>query len=170
MRRSVLFSVVYGIAFALAADMFIKNPSGFMGPIIMAISLGLIASLWIKPFIVRNKLASTITGLYEEKYIAKFYDNKIVIETKVFKPGAGTITEDINQAADETDERGKPSEETETIIPTEINIATEQLVSMEDDEMFLLFVNRSLIYIFPKRCLNGEQIEELSKYFRDKAI
>ena len=58
----------------------------------------------------------------------------------------------------------------EKIYPSELNLANDRLESLEDEEMFLLFVNRTLIYIFPKRCLSEQQKTELSAYFGDKGI
>ena len=53
---------------------------------------------------------------------------------------------------------------------TKIDLRTERLDSVETEDLFLLFVNRSLIYIFPKRCLSEEQKKKLKNYFDDKNI
>jgi len=141
-RRTVMFSIVYAIFAFLFINMIIIDLSGVIGWIGAGITLGFIASLWLKPGRARKKLSAALRLTDDETYTASFFDDKIEIETLT--------------ASEKTDK-------------TLITLATEEIYMTEKDGMFLLFVNRSLIYVFPKRCLKDEEIIGLREYFKKSA-
>ncbi len=177
-KRTILFSVVYLIAAVLGIDFIIKAPQSFPGYALTALGVAMLISQWARPYMVRRRLVKTLMGFYEENYIAHFYDDRIEIETElvnnenaeteivaISRHGVETVTNPdiIDEKVDLPLEGEKP----ETSV---INLATEELYSKEDEEMFCLFVNRALVYVFPKRCMTDEQIKKLHDYFYDKAI
>jgi len=151
--RTVAMTVFFGATFVLAADIFIKSEpnENYISALTMALCLALLVWQWVKPYVTLKRLVSTIEQLPDERYCAKFYNEKIIIETIIREKNQGELGE-------------------EKVVPNEYSFSSDRLESFVDDEMFLLFVNRSLIYIFPKRCFSEEQIAALSEYFNDKGI
>lgn len=174
LRRDILFSAVFLIAAVLGIDMVVKNPSGYPGYILTALALGMAAAQWVRPYMVRKRLMRTIESLNDENYTARFYDDRVEIETEIIE----RETEVVYISADGVDtvtnpeilESGEVSEAVKKADKTVINIGTEELASEEDGMMFRLFVNRSLVYIFPKRCLDKEAENALREYLNDKNI
>jgi len=152
LKRTILFSVVFLIGAALFINMILKNLSsegGLMfgiGGIGTGLSLGLLASLWLKPRRVWKKIAATLEMTYEERYTATFTENEIEIETLI------------------------QSEEDESVDKSRFVLAEEELYSKETNELFLLFVNRWLTYVFPKRCMSEQEANQLRDYFTLKRI
>lgn len=176
LKRIALFSIVFLIAAILGIDMIIKNPQGYPGYIITSLAFGMGAAQWLRPFMVRSRMIKTIEKLNEEKYTACFHDDRIEIETDIIEnenetevvyitsDGVGTVANPDILESPQVAEAVKKADK------TVINIGTEELRSGEDDIIFCLFVNRSLVYIFPKRCMDRETEAALREYFSDKAI
>ncbi|MDR0196754.1 MAG: YcxB family protein [Oscillospiraceae bacterium] len=146
LAKSGMMSAAYIIGIALFINILVKDSSSLLAWTGLAVASGMLFAMWLRPSRARKKLVAALEQMYEERYSASFGDDKIEIETFVM---------------DEGDEKTDK---------TEINTATEELFSKENGEMFMLFVNRALIFIFPKRCLTDAQSEDLRKYFEEKGI
>lgn len=200
-KRCVLFSIVYLIAFAFGVDLIIKNYTSPLGYMLAALTLGLTASVWVKPRIARKRLIYTLSQLNEETYTSRFYEDRIEISTNIVY-GAQTetvrisgtsitvldepekptglsadenneeVTEntDVNAGQTATENTDDSPETEEQPEPTVIDIRNEQFEVVEDDEMFVLFYNRSLIYVYPKRCFDTETITKIHDYCDDKNL
>ncbi len=171
LRRTIVFTVVYAIALGVGIDFVVRDHTNMPGYILIVIGLGMIFSTWTKPYYAKKKLLKTLESFGEERYSAVFSEQKIVIDTEILPDeqletvavtsrGVMTVGEGVEIPEDKVIKHEK----------TKIDLRTEKLDSAETDEMFLLYVNRSLIYIFPKRCLSEEQKEKLKNYFEDKNI
>lgn len=171
LRRTIVFTVVYAIALGVGIDFVIHDYTSMPGYILIVIGLGMIFSTWTKPYYAKKKLLKTLESFGEEKYTAVFSDTKIVIDTEIL-PDEQLETVAVTSQGVMTVGEGVeiPEEQIIKHDKTKIDLRTEKLDSMETAEMFLLFVNRSLIYIFPKRCLSEEHLEKLKNYFDDKNI
>jgi len=145
LRRNVLLSIVYGIAIGIFIDLIAKG-STMIGGIGMGLAVGMLFSMWLKPFRAKKKLVEALETMNEEKYTAIFSESEIEIETVV------------------------NSENEEAVDKSTYPIATEELYSNETETLFLLYVNRSLVYVFPKRCLSEQEINDLRTYFIEKKI
>ena len=65
----------------------------------------------------------------------------------------------------------KPHEEEEQEeVVTNLYFGSDYLDAMENEQMFLLFVNRQNIYIFSKKCLSEEEQNKLREIFTEKSI
>ena len=170
-RRNIIFSVVYAIAAGLGVNFVVGNSSNIAGYILMVIGLGMLFSTWARPYYARKKLMKTLESFGGETYTATFADAHITVYTEILpdeetetvavtRDGVMTVGEDVEIPPEQEIKHDK----------TKIELAANMLDSMETEEMFLLFVNRSLIYIFPKRCLSEEQTEKVRSYFDDKNI
>lgn len=171
LRRTVIFTVVYAIALGIGIDFVIHDYTSMPGYILIVIGLGMIFSTWTKPCYAKKKLLKTLESFGEERYTAVFSDTRIVIDTEILpdqqletvavtSQGVMTVGEDVEIPEEKIIKHDK----------TKIDLRTERLDSVETEDLFLLFVNRSLIYIFPKRCLSEEQKGKLKNYFDDKNI
>jgi len=142
LKRTILFSLVYAIAIALFVNM-ILNGTMMFGGIGAGLSAGMLLSVWLRPRRARKRLTDALELSSAETYSASFCDTQIEIET---------VTE---------------NEETQVSV---YQLSTEELYSKEMQEMFLLYVNRSLIHVFPKRCMNEQEVEGLRTYFMENRI
>lgn len=170
-KRNLIFSIVYGIAAAIGVDFIVHDHTGMAGYILLVIGLGMLFSTWAKPYYARKKLMKTLASFDEEKYSAVFSESRIVVDTEILPEeeteivavtpqGVMTVGDDVEIPEDKLIKHEK----------TEIELNANTLDSMETEELFLLFLNRSLIYIFPKRCLSDEEKGRLHDYFDDKNI
>ena len=170
-KRNLIFSIVYGIAAAVGVDILVHSYTNMAGYILLVIGLGMLFSTWARPYYARKKLLKTLESFDEEKYSAVFSESKIVVDTEILpeeeteivavtSQGVMTVGEDVEIPEDKIIKHEK----------TEIELNANTLDSMETEELFLLFLNRSLIYIFPKRCLSDVEKEKLHNYFDDKNI
>lgn len=171
LRRNIIFTVVYLIAAAIGLDFMIANSSGIAGYILFVLGLGMAVSVWARPYIARKKLMKTLGELGGETYTAEFSESQIVIDTLLL-PDEETETVAITSSGVVPVGEGAevPSQQEIKHDKTKIELVSNTLDSMETEDMFLLFLNRSLIYIFPKRCLTDEQAGTLRSYFDDKNI
>lgn len=170
-KRNLIFSIVYGIAAAVGVDFLVHDYTNMAGYILLVIGLGMLFSTWARPYYARKKLLKTLESFDEEKYSAVFSESKIVVDTEILPEeeteivavtahGVMTVGDDVEIPEDKVIKHEK----------TEIELNANTLDSMETEELFLLFLNRSLIYIFPKRCLSEEEKDKLHNYFDDKNI
>jgi len=140
LRRTVLFSIVYVICSVAFINMIAVDHTKLFGWIGGGLCLGMLASQWLRPVRARKKIVAALQTAEEEKYTAAFYKDRIEIET---------VT-----ASEKTDK-------------SVITLATEEIFAGEKADVFYMFVNRSLMYIFPKRCLNNEEPEKLRDFIKE---
>jgi hypothetical protein len=149
LKRTMMLSVVFQIIIATSilriADS--AGESRIISWIIMGFAGGFLANLWLKPRRRRKLLLFALSTMNRETYTAAFSDSSIEIETR--------IQSDAEQ--EQTDK-------------SQYQLDSEELCSIETDEMFLLCVNRALVHAFPKRCMSEADIENLRKYFTEKRI
>lgn len=171
LRRNVIFSIVYAIAAGLGVNFVVLNSTNMAGYILIVLGLGMLFSTWARPVYARKKLMKTLESFGGETYTATFADKHITVDTEILpdeetetvaitRDGVMTVGEDVEIPPEQEIKHDK----------TKIELTSNTLDSMETEEMFLLFLNRSLIYIFPKRCLSEEQTEKVRGYFDDKNI
>lgn len=171
LKRNIIFTVVYAIAAGLGVNFVIGNSANMAGYILMVLGLGMLFSTWARPYYARKKLMKTLESFGGETYTATFAQTHITVDTEILpdeetetvavtRDGVMTVGEDVEIPPEQEIKHDK----------TKIELAANTLDSMEIEEMFLLFLNRSLIYIFPKRCLSEEQIGKVRDYFEDKNI
>ena len=171
LRRTILFTIVYVIALILGIDFLIRDINNFYGYVLVGLSLGLIFYAWYKPVLIRRKMISTISSLAEETYISEFYKDKIKITTRIM-PEDEANPEENSEAVEKSDAEqnyGEESQKEEDVVTT-LYFGSDYLDALENENMFLLFVNKRLIYIYPKRCLSDEEQDKLREILKEKAI
>ena len=171
LRRTILFTIVYVIALILGIDFLIRDINNFYGYVLVGLSAGLIFYAWYKPVLIRRKMISTISSLAEETYISEFYKDKIKITTRIL-PEDEANPEENSEAVEKSDAEqnfGEESQKEEDVVTT-LYFGSDYLDALENENMFLLFVNKRLIYIYPKRCLSDEEQDKLREILKEKAI
>lgn len=173
LKRNIIFTVVYAIAAGVGLNFMITDYTRLEGYILFVIGLGMMFSTWARPYYARKKLMKTLQSFGAETYTAEFSESRIVVDTEIL-PDEETETVAVTSKGVMTLEEGTelsiPEEQEIKHDKTKIELRQNTLDSMETAELFLLFLNRSLIYIFPKRCLSQEESEKLKNYFDDKNI
>lgn len=171
LRRTILFTIVYVIALILGIDFLIRDLNNFYGYVLVGLSAGLIFYAWYKPVLIRRKMISTISSLAEETYISEFYKDKIKITTRIM-PEDEANPDENSEAVEKSDSEqnyGEESQKEEDVVTT-LYFGSDYLDALENENMFLLFVNKRLIYIYPKRCLSDEEQDKLREILKEKAI
>lgn len=171
LRRKIIYSVVFLIAAALALDLMIKNSESMFGYIAFVLSLAMLCVTWMRSYFVRKRLLKTLESLGGETYEATFCGDRIEIDTLLLEEEK-TETVAVSAVGVMTvgEEFDVPPEQETKQEKTVLDFTGNTIDSDETDSLFLLFVNRSLIYCIPKRCLSGEEIETLRQYLDDKNI
>lgn len=171
MKRNIIFTVVYAIAAGVGLDFMIADYTSLAGYILFVIGLGMMFSTWARPYYARKKLMKTLQSFGAETYTAEFSESRIVVDTEIL-PEEETETVAVTSKGVMTVEEDAeiPEEQEIKHDKTKIELRQNTLDSMETAELFLLFLNRSLIYIFPKRCLTDEECKKVKDYFEDKNI
>ena len=151
LQRGIIFSAIYTIAAVLFINMIVvSRGDGIIPWIGAALALGMLASTWLRPLRAKKRLGMALEFEYIDSYIATFGEQAIEVET-------------VTAKGEESDELAAPGK-------SKFVIATEELCSAETPELFLLYVNRAFMHIFPKRCMSEGEVEELRKYFEEKKI
>ena len=153
-KRNLLSVAAYGLLTAAVIVAIVLNPTSvFAYAALLFCGFGLVYSLTDKNR-ARRKTLDALKDMNPEDYRAKFYEDKIEIET-IIRPKANEVKVKIDEDADE-----------EIISPlkTTFIIGQDLLEFMENDESLMLVFNRQQIYCFPKRCLSLEQERTLRDY------
>ena len=82
--------------------------------------------------------------LEDDRYRFSLYDDRFVIETIV-------------------PEEEKNSEDYTPIEPQETKLDDPMLDSLEQEDKFVLIIQKATIYVLPKRCMSEEEITEVRK-------
>lgn len=171
LKKSVIFTVVYAIAAGVGIDFVVHDLTSMPGYILIVIGLGMIISTWGRPYVARKKLIKTLESFGEERYTASFAEKEIIIDTEILPDEQLETVAITSQGVMKVDDDVEiPPEQEIKQEKTKIELNNNSLDSMETPEMFLLFLNRSYIYIFPKRCLDDGQVKGIREYFDDKNI
>lgn len=164
-KRTVIFTIVYAIAAILGIDMIVRNPQNFYGYLLTGIGIGLVFMQWYRPVMIRKKLIATLSSMTQETYETEIFSDKIQITTTVLAEETEDNEQTDMQSAEDKAEQTKEERVTSTFF-----FGADYMDAMENEQMFLLFVNKSLIYIYPKRCLSEDQQDTLRRILTEKAI
>lgn len=198
LKRTVIFTIVYAVAFVLGVDIMIRNSSNFYGYVIAGLAAGMIFYSWYKPFQIRRKMLESISALAEETYITEIYPSELRVTTCIIEdePVSDNVEENAENVesagnienAENVEENAKNVENTENVEENSENadivvsngeerqevsvyrFGTDLIDAQETEEMFLVYVNKRLIYIYPKRCLSDDEQTKLREILKDKAI
>jgi Zn-dependent protease with chaperone function len=173
---TLLFTITVILGINLITTGFSNEQPSIPGFAVTALSFGMLVSLWLRPFMIMKRTITVIEAMGDEKYIARFYDDRIEIDTEIVTADTAAKTETVMISSSGVDVLKDPeaiAEAEKQLIQPETSVyrlGAETLYSVEAGDMFCLFINKAWTVIFPKRCLTEGQIADLKKYFEDKGI
>ncbi len=182
LKRTVIFTIVYAVALVLGVDIMIRNSSNFYGYVIAGLAAGMIFYSWYKPFQIRRKMLESISALAEETYITEIYPSELRVTTCIIEdePVSENVEENAENVenTDNIEKSDNVEENTDIVVSNgeerqEVSVyrfGTDLIDAQETEEMFLVYVNKRLIYIYPKRCLSDDEQTKLREILKDKAI
>lgn len=138
----IFYAGIFGFALFLLAT---NGWGNIIYYLVMAIAGYAAYQVWSQPSKTRRRIRQVYETSPDETYRAEFTDDGVNVVTLV-KTAEGEIRE----------------------VPTFIK-RTEQQYFTENDALIILIVNKSLTYVFPKRCLSDEEQTKVLEYFK-KAI
>ncbi|MCL2035895.1 MAG: YcxB family protein [Oscillospiraceae bacterium] len=154
LKRTIMLSIAFGIGIFVSV-ISIVGGSGITAWILLGAASGFLLNLWMKPRRSCKKLVEVLETMASEVYTATFASDLIEVETIIqMKESENPENSGTNEITDKS----------------QIKLSTEELCSRETQELFVLYVNRSLVYAFPKRCMDNEEITGLRTYFEEKRI
>ncbi len=182
LKRKIIYTIVYGIAAALGLNLILTNPSGIAGYVLTGLSAALVAVNWLQPVFKLRKMLNVWRQLNDETYIASFYSDRIEIETD-FQAKKDLPSENVSVSAFGVNKIEKGSKMENDMLShdensfldakpqiTVLNFSETVIDAKITDKLILLFVNRSYIYIIPKRCLSSDERQALTLYLNDKSL
>ena len=153
-KSSILKTIAFGILAILFIYQIIKAPDNFASWLCMVVCLAVIFIVWYNPAKIRKTLMQSLKPLEDDRYIFKLYENKFSIETII--------------SPEEIDEAIKEGEEPPQIPPRIVSFRDTGLSVLEKENMFVIFLKKESIYVLPKRCMNEDEIKNLSFVFDQK--
>lgn len=146
-------TAVFSLVAAAFIVSIIKYPNGYLNYVLLAVSLITIALTWYNSVRIRKYLVKALKNLEDDRYRFTLYPDGFTIETLV------------------TDEE-KQSEDYVEIKPRRVYLGdnsdrnNDTVEVIENDEMFIIILEKETFYVLSKRLLNDEQ----QKLLRDKFI
>ncbi|GHU58995.1 hypothetical protein FACS1894133_4820 [Clostridia bacterium] len=139
----VLYAGLFGFA------LFLLVTNGF-GNIIYYLVMGIAGyasyQVWSQPNKTRRRIRQVYETSPDESYRAEFTEDGVNVITLV-KTAEGETRE----------------------VPTFIK-RTEQQYFTENEKLIILIVNKSLTYVFPKRCLSEDEQTKVREYFKRTVV
>ncbi len=177
LRKKIIYTVVYLIVVVLGIDLIIKNPTNLAGFIATGLALGILLFNWIKPVMIKKKLMKTLSEIGDETYVMSFYDDKLTVET-IIDNTAETETVAITSHGVFTVEEGSEAEKElienppkeEEIQKSVYKLSETEVLFMEKNNIFMVFLNRAFIQTIPMRCLSDEEQQQVRNYFSEKGL
>ena len=143
-------------AFAVVAAAFIvsiiKYPGGYLNYVLLAICLVVIALTWYNSVRIRKYLVRALKELEDDRYRFTLYESGFMIETIV-------------------SEEEKKSEDYVPIKPRRVHLGdnsdknNDTVEVIENDEMFIIIIEKETLYVLSKRLLSQQQQEVIRDKF-----
>lgn len=134
---------------AYNAYLFVKNPNNNICWVIIAVALGFIFTLWYNPVKRRRSLREALSQIEDDNYVNEIYDDGMTIAT----------VQKVNPETGETEE---------AIAPKKIFYETGNVVAIEKNDIFIVYIKKQMFYVIPKSALDEEQIKTLREQFGEK--
>ena len=136
-------TAAFGVVAVLFIVSIVRNPSGYLNWVLAFICIAIIVLTWYNTRRIRKYLMQALKPLEDDKYVFTLYDDSFKIETL-------------------------PTEEDFTPVPPRIvGFEDISLNVLENDEMFIIILNKETIYVLAKRVMNEQQQETLRKTFSE---
>ena len=142
-------------AFSVVAAAFIvsiiKYPGGYLNYVLLAISITAILLTWYNSYRIRKYLVKALKNLEDDKYRFTLYESGFTIET--------LVSEEEKQAEDYV-----PVKPRRVHLGDNSDINNDTVEVIENDEMFIVILEKETFYVLCKRLMTEQQQQIL----RDK--
>ena len=142
-------------AFSVVAAAFIvsiiKSPDGYLNYVLLAISITAILLTWYNSYRIRKYLVKALKNLEDDKYRFTLYESGFTIET--------LVSEEEKQAEDYV-----PVKPRRVHLGDNSDINNDTVEVIENDEMFIVILEKETFYVLCKRLMTDSQ----QKILRDK--
>jgi len=153
------------LAIASSIMMIISDPSGKMPILCLMIALAVTIYFISQPIVNSKNLRKGLDSISGTEYEAEFYTDKIKISTVNFQSDIVEIEKveeksesDVQTEADIAVYGEKEAEE----IPATIIHLDQPIVDLLDkDDMFILVVNKSYVFIIPKSAFTEDEVQKI---------
>jgi len=156
------------LAIASSVMMIMSDPGGTLPILCLMIAVCVTIYFISQPIVNSKNLRKGLDSISGTEYEAEFYTDKIKISTVNFQSDIVEI-----EKVDETAETDKPEEQTEADIavygekpaeeiPATIIHLDQPIVDLLDkDDMFILVVNKSYVFIIPKSSFTEDEVQKI---------
>lgn len=159
------------LAIASSIMMIISDPGGKMPVLCLMIALSVTVYFISQPITNSKNLRKGLDSISGTEYEAEFYTDKVKISTVNFQSDIVEI-EKIDDTSEKTEE-AQPDVQTEADIaiygekeaeeiPATIIHLDQPIVDLLDkDDMFILVVNKSYVFIIPKSAFTEDEVQKI---------
>ena len=144
-------TAAFGVVAAAFIVSIIKNPDSYLPYVLLAVCVMTVALTWYNGIRIRKYLVKAPKNLEGDKYIFTLYESGFTIET--------IVTEEEKQAEDYV-----PIKPRRVHLGDNSDINNDTVEVIENDEMFIIILEKETFYVLCKRLMNDEQ----QKILRDK--
>ena len=135
-------------AFAVVSAAFIvsiiKYPGGYLNYVLLAICLVVIALTWYNSVRIRKYLVRALKELEDDRYRFSLYESGFMIET--------IVSEEEKQSPDYV-----PIKPRRVFLGDNSDKNNDTVEVIENDEMFIIIIEKETLYVLCKRLLNKQQ-------------
>lgn len=156
--KNILYTIAYAVLAALFIQAIITDPSYHLGYGLVLLCVVLAVTVWIQPYNVRKKLLKALKDINDDSYVTSFYEDRFEIETKVTVKDKNAVELKIDENVDDV------------VISEPVTVTNylQKLSYIENEDLFVMFVNKKIIYAIPKRCLSQTQEDKLREIINEK--
>jgi hypothetical protein len=144
-------TAAFGVVAAAFIVSIIKNPDTYLPYVLLAICVITVALTWYNGIRIRKYLVKALKNLEGDKYRFTLYESGFTIET--------IVTEEEKQAEDYV-----PIKPRRVHLGDNSDINNDTVEVIENDEMFIIILEKETFYVLCKRLMDDEQ----QKILRDK--
>lgn len=144
-------TAAFGVVAAAFIVSIIKNPDSYLPYVLLAVCVMTVALTWYNGIRIRKYLVKALKNLEGDKYRFTLYESGFTIET--------IVTEEEKQAEDYV-----PIKPRRVHLGDNSDINNDTVEVIENDEMFIIILEKETFYVLCKRLMDDEQ----QKILRDK--
>ncbi|MBR1764769.1 MAG: hypothetical protein IJ746_05185 [Ruminococcus sp.] len=139
-KRNIIKSIGFGLLGVAFGVSIYRDPSKAINYFLLAVCAAAVVLIWFNNRHIRKTLMDALKILEDDRYRFSLYDDRFVIETIV-------------------PEEERNAEDFEPIEPQEMKLDDPMLDAEEQEDKFVLIVQKATIYVLPKRCMSESNIE-----------
>ncbi len=150
------------LALASSIMMIISDPEAMMPILCLMISICVTVYFISQPVINSKNLRKGLDSISGTEYEAEIYTDKVKISTVNFQTDIVEIKKDEEQPTEQTEaDIAVYGEKDEEIPATIIHLDSHIVDLLDKNDMFILVVNKSYVFIIPKTAFTEDEIQQI---------